>query len=408
MNLLPAFNSINIDDFRYNLPDNRIAKYPLDQRDSSKLLIYREKTISESTFKNVVRFLPEGSFLVMNDTKVVQARLIFKKITGAVIEIFCLEPVSPTTEIQLAFQQKGTAIWKCLVGNARRWKEGDVFFADKNDGIDFSIRAEKLEKSGEAFLIKLSWEPQELTFSEVLEMAGKVPLPPYLNRDAVESDKISYQTVYARFDGSVAAPTAGLHFTQQVFDALKMKRISHDSLTLHVGAGTFKPVGHGGIASHEMHNEQFIIKRSTLINLHNNLDKIIAVGTTSVRTLESLYWLGVRLKLNPDTSFQIGQTDPYLDEFQTGLTVQDALAEIMAFMDRKNLDFITGSTQLMIIPGYQFRLISGMVTNFHQPGSTLLLLIAAWLGNSWKEIYDYALTNDFRFLSYGDSCLFLK
>jgi S-adenosylmethionine:tRNA ribosyltransferase-isomerase len=408
MNLLPAFSDINIDDFRYDLPDDRIAKFPLNQRDSSKLLIYRDNAITESTFKNIVRFLPEDSFLVMNDTKVVQARLIFKKETGALIEIFCLEPVSPTSEIQMAFQQKGSATWKCLVGNARRWKEGSILSTSQNIDNEFSIRAEKIEKSGEAYLIRLSWEPEELTFSEVLEMAGKVPLPPYLNREAVEADKNTYQTVYARFDGSVAAPTAGLHFTQQVFDALKMKRISHDSLTLHVGAGTFKPVGNAGIASHEMHNEQFILKRSTLNNLHKNCDRIIAVGTTSVRTLESLYWLGVRLKLNPESAFQIGQTDPYLEEFRTELPVREALAEIMALMDRKGIDFITGSTRLMIIPGYKFRMISGMVTNFHQPGSTLLLLISAWLGDSWKEIYDYAMKNDFRFLSYGDSCLFLK
>jgi len=408
MNLLPAFSDINIDDFRYDLPDDRIAKFPLNQRDSSKLLIYRDKAITESIFKNMVRFLPEDSFLVMNDTKVVQARLIFKKETGALIEIFCLEPVSPTSEIQMAFQQKGSATWKCLVGNARRWKEGSILSTSQNIDKKFSIRAEKIEKSGEAYLIKLCWEPEELSFSEVLEMAGKVPLPPYLNREAVEADKNTYQTVYARFDGSVAAPTAGLHFTEQVFDALKMKRISHDSLTLHVGAGTFKPVGKAGIAGHEMHNEQFILKRSTLHNLHKNCDKIIAVGTTSVRTLESLYWLGVRLKLNPESAFQVGQTDPYLEEFRTELPVREALAEIMAIMDRKGIDFITGSTRLMIIPGYKFRMISGMVTNFHQPGSTLLLLISAWLGDSWKEIYDYALKNDFRFLSYGDSCLFLK
>jgi S-adenosylmethionine:tRNA ribosyltransferase-isomerase len=408
MNLLPAFSDINIDDFRYDLPDDRIAKFPLNQRDSSKLLIYRDNAITESTFKNMVRFLPEDSFLVMNDTKVVQARLIFKKTTGALIEIFCLEPVSPTSEIQMAFQQKGSATWKCLVGNARRWKEGSILSTSQNIDNEFSIRAEKIEKSGEAYLIRLSWEPEELTFSEVLEMAGKVPLPPYLNREAVEADKNTYQTVYARFDGSVAAPTAGLHFTQQVFDALKMKRISHDSLTLHVGAGTFKPVGNAGIAGHEMHNEQFILKRSTLNNLHKNCDRIIAVGTTSVRTLESLYWLGVRLKLNPVSAFQIGQTDPYLEEFRTELPVREALAEIMALMDRKGIDFITGSTRLMIIPGYKFRMISGMVTNFHQPGSTLLLLISAWLGDTWKEIYDYAMKNDFRFLSYGDSCLFLK
>ena len=407
MNFLPAFNNLNINDFRYALPDDRIAKFPLERRDASKLLIYRDKTISESHFENLAHFLPEYSFLVMNDTKVVQARLLFEKETGAVIEIFCLEPVSPTTEIQLAFQQKGQAVWKCLVGNARRWKDGLVFLKSEKSGNEFLIKAEKIEKSGETYLIKLCWEPEELTFSEILETAGKVPLPHYLNREAVESDKATYQTVYAMSDGSVAAPTAGLHFTKQVFDTLKLKNIANDNLTLHVGAGTFKPVGKEGIANHEMHNEQIILKRSTLMNLLKNDRKIIAVGTTSVRTLESLYWFGVKLKINPKAIFQIGQTDPYLNENHPEISAKEAIEEILDFMDRKSLEFLSGSTRLMIIPGYKFQMINGMITNFHQPGSTLLLLIAAWLGDSWKEIYDYALKNDFRFLSYGDSCLFL-
>ncbi len=408
MIFLPTFSNINIDDYRYNLPDDSIAKFPLNQRDASKLLIFRDKEISENIFKNLAGFLPENSFLVMNDTKVVQARLIFAKETGAAIEIFCLEPVSPTTEIQLAFQQKSEAVWKCLVGNARRWKDGKVFLKFKKEGIEYSITAEKLEKSGETCLIKFIWQPEELTFSEILEMAGKVPLPPYLNREAVASDKSDYQTVYARFDGSVAAPTAGLHFTKEVFQTLKSKNIDYDTVTLHVGAGTFKPVGKEGIASHEMHNEQIIVKRSTVVNLLKNHDKIIAVGTTSVRTLESLYWFGVKLKLNPDSAFQIGQADPYLSENQVELSTKESLTGIIGFMEKKNLDYLSGSTRLMIIPGYKYRVINGIVTNFHQPGSTLLLLIAAWLGDSWKEIYDYALKNNFRFLSYGDSCLFLK
>jgi len=408
MTFLPEFNKINIDDYRYNLPDDSIAKFPLNQRDTSKLLIFREKEISESIFKNLAGCLPENSFLVMNDTKVVQARLLFAKETGAIIEIFCLEPVSPTTEIQLAFQQKSEAVWKCLVGNARRWKDGLVFLKFKKEGIDYSITAEKLEKSGETYLIKLTWQPEELTFSEILEMVGKVPLPPYLNREAVDSDKTNYQTVYARFDGSVAAPTAGLHFTKEVFETLKTKNIGHDTVTLHVGAGTFKPVGKEGIASHEMHNEQIVVKRSTIINLLKNHDKIIAVGTTSVRTLESLYWFGVKLKINPESAFQIGQTDPYQNENQLEISSEESLNEIIDFMSRKNLPYLAGSTRLMIVPGYKYRMINGMVTNFHQPGSTLLMLIAAWLGDWWKEIYDYALKNNFRFLSYGDSCLFLK
>jgi len=398
---------INIDDFRYTLPEDRIAKFPLSKRDDSKLLIYHNHKISESVFRNLAKFLPERSFLLMNDTRVVRARLNFKKNTGANIEIFCLEPFSPTTEIQMAFQQKGESVWKCLIGNARRWKDGYIFSEFEHEGINLSIKAEKIENAGEAFLIRLTWEPKTLSFSELLEIAGKIPLPPYLNREAVELDQTRYQTVYAHYDGSVAAPTAGLHFTGLVFDALELKRISHDHLTLHVGAGTFKPVGKEGIANHEMHSEQLLIKRSTIHNLITNAGSIIAVGTTSVRTLESLYWFGVKLKLNPDAIFEIGQTDPYLAEYQTELPSGEALTEVVAFMKQNNLEYLSGSTRLMIIPGYRFRIIRGMITNFHQPGSTLLLLIAAWLGESWKEIYDYALKNDFRFLSYGDSCLFL-
>jgi S-adenosylmethionine:tRNA ribosyltransferase-isomerase len=333
--------------------------------------------------------------------------LFFKKATGATIEIFCLEPVLPTSEIQLAFQQKQSAVWKCLVGNARRWKSGSLKAGFIDDNSRYELSAEKLERSGEAFLIQFNWHPEDLTFAEILEQAGKIPLPPYLHREAVESDKTRYQTVYAINDGSVAAPTAGLHFTDAVFKSLKQKNINYNYLTLHVGAGTFKPVGDDGIENHEMHTEQVLIKRHLLENLIENIGKIIAVGTTSVRTLESLYWFGVKLESDKTAIFKIQQFDPYGEMAATDLTVEIALQNVLKYMNKLGAENLPGTTQLLIMPGYKYRMINGMVTNFHQPRSTLLLLIAAWLDDEWKEIYNYALENNFRFLSYGDSCLFL-
>ncbi len=393
---------IDIKDFDYDLPDHRIAKFPKENRDESKLLVHRDRFIREDMFKNVAEYLPADSLLVVNNTKVVRARLFFKKPTGAHIEVFCLEPVHPTPEIQLAFQQKGKATWQCLVGNARRWKSEML---ELPLGKDSFLKAEKLKRTSGGFLVKFIWSPQ-LTFAEVLEAAGKIPLPPYLHREAVENDSQTYQTVYARYDGSVAAPTAGLHFTERVFDALKKKNIQTPNLTLHVGAGTFKPVGQEGLANHEMHTEQVLVSRELLQKLLDYRGKTIAVGTTSVRTLESLYWFGVKLQAYPGAVFHIHQFDPYQNENES-LPAEQAIQNILGYMDRNNLETLIGSTQLMIVPGYQFRMINGMITNFHQPRSTLLLLISAWLGEEWKTVYDYALQNDFRFLSYGDSCLFL-
>ena len=403
----PHFSNLNINDFTYNLTDDRIAKFPLSQRDESKLLIHKNGKTSEDSFKDLAKFLPPESFLVLNNTKVVRARLFFKKPTGATIEIFCLEPVEPTSEIQLAFQQKQSAVWKCLVGNARRWKGGSLKAEFIDENKRFELSAEIIERSGEAFFIQFNWQPEDKTFAEILEQAGKIPLPPYLHREAVESDKIRYQTVYAINDGSVAAPTAGLHFTKSVFDSLKQKKINYDYLTLHVGAGTFKPVGENGLENHEMHTEQVLINRQLIEKLVENLGKVIAVGTTSVRTLESLYWFGVKLESDKTAIFEIKQFDPYGDFSSEGLAVEKALQNVLEYMDKLGMENLPGATQLMIFPGYKYRMINGMVTNFHQPRSTLLLLIAAWLGNEWKEIYEYALENDFRFLSYGDSCLFL-
>ncbi len=402
MPLQKDISGININDFDYDLPDHRIAKFPKENRDESKLLVHRDHFIREDIFKNVSGYLPADSLLVVNNTKVVRARLFFKKPTGAHIEIFCLEPVEPTPEIQLAFQQKGDTTWQCLVGNARRWK---TEILELPLGSDAKLKAEKLERTTGGFLVRFIWNPQ-LTFAEVLEAAGKIPLPPYLHREAVERDSQTYQTVYARYDGSVAAPTAGLHFTERVFYSLKNKNIQTANLTLHVGAGTFKPVGQEGLANHEMHTEQVLVSRTLLEELLDYQGKVIAVGTTSVRTLESLYWFGVKLENNPDAAFHIQQFDPYLNENEN-LPAEKAIQNFLAYLNRNNLETISGFTQLMIAPGYTFRMIKGMITNFHQPRSTLLLLISAWLGDDWKKVYDYAMQNDFRFLSYGDSCLFL-
>lgn len=406
MILPPILAHLNIDDYAYDLPDDRIAKFPSERRDESKLLLFNGRTIGEDKFKNLARHLPEGHLLVLNNTKVVHARLFFRKETGALIEVFCLEPVSPATDIQVAFQQKGEVFWKCLIGNARRWKTGKLSGDFKHEGAKIRLTIENIQKSGDAYELKFNWQPADITFAEVLENAGKIPLPPYLNRNAVESDNDQYQTVYAQYDGSVAAPTAGLHFTPELFKVLEKKNIPAEYLTLHVGAGTFKPVGHEGISTHNMHSEQVIVTKTLIENLIKFKGNIVAVGTTSVRTLESLYWYGVKLEENQHAPFLIRQFDPYENKIK--LSVEHVLKNILNHMESAGLEDLAGSTQLMIAPGYEYHMISGMVTNFHQPRSTLLLLISAWLGPKWKEIYDFALENDFRFLSYGDACLFLK
>jgi S-adenosylmethionine:tRNA ribosyltransferase-isomerase len=402
-----VLSHINIEDFTYDLPDDRIAKFPLEKRDESKLLIHDGLKTRTDQFKNLVTHLPENSHFVLNNTRVVHARLFFRKETGALIEVFCLEPHAPSTDIQLAFQSKGSVIWKCFVGNARRWKSGKLSGNFRHDDTDIRLNVEMISKPDDSFALKFDWQPETLTFAEVLEGAGKIPLPPYLNREAVASDLNQYQTVFAQYDGSVAAPTAGLHFTPGVLDSLRKKNITTGFLTLHVGAGTFRPVGENGIQNHKMHTEQVVIAKSFIEELLTRTGSIIAVGTTSVRTLESLYWFGVKLAQDNNAVFLINQFDPYQKALQMDLSVEKALQNVLDFMEKKGLQQLTGSTQLMIAPGYQYRVIQGMVTNFHQPRSTLLLLIAAWLGDNWKEIYTFALENDFRFLSYGDACLFL-
>ncbi len=399
-------SSLNINDFEYPLPNERIAKFPKENRDESKLLIHQSKQIKENQFNKISSYLSPGCLLVLNNTRVVRARLLFRKPTGAIIEIFCLEPLEPTSEIQTAFQQKGQATWQCLVGNARRWKSEVLALEAKAGSETITLSAEKIEKCSGTFNIQFTWN-SKLTFAEVLEATGKIPLPPYLHREAIESDSKTYQTVYAKNDGSVAAPTAGLHFTESVFDSLKDKHIKISNLTLHVGAGTFKPVGQEGLANHEMHTEQVLVSEKLLKDVLTHSGKIIAVGTTSVRTLESLYWFGVKLEDERDEIFHISQFDPYKIRASSSIGLDKSFNNILDFMKRKGFDTLSGSTQLMIVPGYKFRVINGMITNFHQPRSTLLLLISAWLGDEWLKVYNYAMDNDFRFLSYGDSCLFL-
>jgi S-adenosylmethionine:tRNA ribosyltransferase-isomerase len=396
---------INIEEFDYELPDGRIAKFPLPQRDQSKLLVYKDKQIAESTFNRIDTFIPEDSLFIFNNTRVIQARLIFHKTTGAPIEIFCLEPENPSDYAQ-AFIQNRSCSWLCLVGNLKRWKTGKLF--RQLQGALCTV--EKQESRGETHLIRFEWDNPDWNFADILEKYGELPIPPYLNRKTEESDRETYQTIYSKIKGSVAAPTAGLHFTPAVFDALRKKNIEMEELTLHVGAGTFKPVKSETLAGHEMHSECISVKKSTIENLQRKAGSIFAVGTTSVRTLESLYYIGLLLEKNPDATgeeLSVSQWMPYSVENER-LTVKQSLQNISDYMERKNLELLTTCTRILIAPGYDFKIVNGMITNFHQPKSTLLLLISAFAGGNWREIYEYALAHDFRFLSYGDSSLICR
>lgn len=397
-------SSIRIDDYNYDLPDEKIASYPLEKRDVSKLLIWRDHEISESLFSEIDRFIPANSLLVFNNTRVIHARLFFCRETGARIEIFCLEPHEPA-DYQLSFQKTESVVWKCLVGNAKKWKNDELQLKAIINGETVICKAQMLERSGNAFLIRFSWD-KNFTFADIIEAAGHIPIPPYLNRKAETGDNDRYQTVYAKIDGSVAAPTAGLHFTDEIFEKLHRKQISISELTLHVGAGTFQPVKTEQVADHEMHTETVIVSREFLNEIKNH-DKIIAVGTTSVRSLESIYWLGLKINtLSTSDRLHIGQWEAY--QAESNISKKQAIDNIDMWMKMNNLRQITFTTSIIIVPGYQFRIIEGMVTNFHQPQSTLLLLISAFLGNDWKKVYNHALKNNYRFLSYGDGNLYLK
>lgn len=400
---------ISIEEYNYHLPEDCIARYPGKTRDESKLLVYQNREITDDLFYKLSGYLPSESVLIFNDTKVIRARLFFHKETGARIELFCLEPAAYHGDYQVAFTQQGSVSWKCIVGNSKKWKSGVLVRHVESNGTSIKVRAERMENLGNESVVKLSWQPGELSFSEVMEVMGEIPLPPYLKRNAEQSDRDRYQTVYARKKGSVAAPTAGLHFTPRVFESLRQSKIPIDYVTLHVSAGTFKPVSASTIEGHEMHHEQIILHRELPDRLITYLDKqIIPVGTTSIRTLESIYWFGVRLANGyAGNELFIDQWDPYR-EWDRKPPVKEALEMVGNFMDKKKTEILTGETRLMIVPGYEFKLVDGMITNFHLPKSTLLLLIAAYLGDDWKKAYHYALDHDFRFLSYGDSCFFYR
>ena len=403
---------IEIRDYNYELPDERIAKYPLAQRDHSKLLIYNHGEVGEDVFCNLPAHLPKGALMVFNNTRVIQARMHFHKDTGALIEIFLLEPAAPADYEQM-FQTRSHCSWLCLVGNQKKWKEGKLTRQLEIKGEGVEISAIRKGEQGTSQLIAFEWDNDQVSFAEVIDAAGELPIPPYLNRETEESDKTTYQTVYSKIKGSVAAPTAGLHFTPEVLNALDAHGIDREELTLHVGAGTFKPVKSHTIGEHAMHTEYIAVKRQTLVKLLAHDCQAIAVGTTSVRTLESLYYMGLKTLHNPDISedeLHVNQWEPYDGSTHTcsdDVSSVDALQALLDWMDRKQLTVLHSSTQIIIAPGYKYKIVKMLVTNFHQPQSTLLLLVSAFVKGDWHKIYDYALSHDFRFLSYGDSSLLI-
>lgn len=399
---------IKISDFDYPLKEENIAKYPLKQRDNAKLLCLNfDKEIEEYHFSDIANLLDSDTFLVLNDTKVVYARLLFQKESGSVIEIFCLEPVDK--DIQLAYAQKGSCVWKCLVGNNKKWKQETISSSFINDSKQLTLTAKRLCQENETWIVEFSWDNEDLSFAEVLQCMGHVPLPPYLKRKDEESDKQDYQTIYAHQEGSVAAPTAGLHFSENTFKQLADKGVKTCFVTLHVGAGTFKPVSTETIDRHVMHTEQIVLKKENIEELLANLDKrVMCVGTTSVRTIESLYWHGVKILKNGNrySEIDVKQWEPYQEECR--ISARESLQAILESMEKENRNVLIGQTQLMIAPGYEYRIVDAMITNFHQPKSTLLLLVSAMIGEDWKRVYYFALENNYRFLSFGDACMFTK
>ena len=399
-------DNIRISDYDYPLPDERIAKYPLAERDSSKLLIYNKGVVSEDHFYSLPKYLPKGALMVFNNTKVIQARLHFQKQTGAVIEVFCLEPYVPHDYV-LTFQATGQCEWLCMIGNLKRWKDGELERDIEVKGTMVTLRANRLGPHGTSHIVRFSWDGQ-YTWADILEAVGELPIPPYLNRPTEASDLRTYQTVYSKIKGSVAAPTAGLHFTPSVLADIDAAGIERDEVTLHVGAGTFRPVKSDTIAGHDMHSEYIVVRRSTIEKLLSHGCQAIAVGTTSVRTLESLYYIGRKILLNPEIAedgLHVDQWEPYAQAAEC--SVADSLKAIVNWMDANHTEAIHTSTQIIIVPGYTYKIVGRIVTNFHQPQSTLLLLVSAFIGDDWHRVYDYALSHDFRFLSYGDSSLLI-
>ncbi|MGM9698610.1 MAG: S-adenosylmethionine:tRNA ribosyltransferase-isomerase [Prevotella sp.] len=398
---------IHISDYNYPLPDERIAKFPLAQRDHSKLLVYRHGDISEDSFFNLPSYLPQGALMIFNNTKVIQARLHFRKETGALIEVFLLEPALPADYEQM-FQTRSSCEWHCLVGNLKKWKAVKLNRTFDVAGHTVTLSSEYVEEERTCHRIRFTWNNEDVSFAEILDAAGELPIPPYLNRATQESDKTTYQTVYSKIKGSVAAPTAGLHFTENVLADIDLHGIERDELTLHVGAGTFKPVKSEEIEGHEMHTEYISVHRDTIRRLIAHDAKAIAVGTTSVRTLESLYFMGLKTMANPDISeeeLHVNQWEPY--ETTSNVTPLESLLSLDAYLQRHNRSTLHSSTQIIIAPGYEYKIVKMLVTNFHQPQSTLLLLVSAFVKGDWRRIYDYALAHDFRFLSYGDSNLII-
>ena len=398
---------IHISDYNYPLPDERIAKFPIAQRDHSKLLIYNKGEVSSDVFYNLPQYLPKGALMVFNNTKVIQARMHFRKETGALIEVFLLEPAEPS-DYELMFQTTGHCAWYCLVGNLKKWKEGSLRREIEINGQTVVVNATRGELHGTSHRIDFSWGG-DVSFAEIIDAMGELPIPPYLNRETQESDKTTYQTVYSKIKGSVAAPTAGLHFTPEVLADLDAHGIQREELTLHVGAGTFKPVKSEEIEGHEMHTEYVSVRRDTIQKLIDHEGCAIAVGTTSVRTLESLYYMGLKVMRDPslnEDQLHVAQWEPYTGDCPQCDTVT-ALKALLAWMDARSLTVLHSSTQIIIAPGYDYHIVKMLVTNFHQPQSTLLLLVSAFVKGDWHKIYDYALSHDFRFLSYGDSSLLI-
>ncbi|MDD3878225.1 MAG: S-adenosylmethionine:tRNA ribosyltransferase-isomerase [Bacteroidales bacterium] len=399
--------SIHIENYRYNLPEKYIAQYPLPNRENSKLLVLKNHSIVDDNFFNIHKYIPSNTLFFLNKTRVVKARLFFYKESGALIEIFCLDPVFPSSEINQAFSQTQRVIWKCLVGNAKKWKSGQLVKTFRSEQEEVKLTALMTEKAEGVYLIEFSWDNPLLSFADILELQGKTPLPPYINRDVETLDHIRYQTVYATENGSVAAPTAGLHFMPETFERIVKHHpeVRFEYLTLHVGAGTFKPV-ESDITKHVMHTENIIVSVDAIRKLCKQIDvgTILAVGTTSMRTLESLYWIGVNIITKKNTPFNIRQFQAY-DE-QDEISAKAALTALLEYMHKKKMNSVSAITSIMIMPGYRFRIVNQLLTNFHQPGSSLILLVAAFIGDQWKDVYQHAKNLNYRFLSYGDVCLF--
>ncbi len=394
---------IDLKQYNYELPDVRIAKFPLDKRDQSKLLFYQNGEINHQSFGDITHLIPVESSLFFNDTKVIPARIFMHKETGAQIEIFLLSPIEPSRIMSLVMEERQSVVWRCMIGNFKKWKNDIPLQRSLSIG-DNEIRLEASIVDRDNREIKFEWDNPEISFAEIVEYAGQVPLPPYLNRAPDQNDKPRYQTVYSENEGAVAAPTAGLHFTDHILNALKERDIQKDFLTLHVSAGTFQPIKVDNVVDHPMHSEQIVVTRQNVANLLNAKAQIIAVGTTSMRTMESLFWFGARL-IRGNEDFAIDKLEPYSDV--THPSRKESLRAVLNWMDKNQLNQIVGTTEIFIFPGYQFRVCDGLITNFHQPGSTLMLLVAALVGEDWKKIYSSALDNDYRFLSYGDSSLLL-